>query len=125
MDQVSANLENELSRNTRDAKNIILPSIIGIVITPLFLAGLLYFLLYSNKRKKLKNDPSYSNIFNSLKDKTTKELRTFTSNSNSLVRSVASSILAHKTTSVVLIIVGIAQIIFIAFIGLSYLKGWA
>ena len=125
MEPVSVNLENELSRNTRDAKNIMLLSLISIVMPPLFLVALLYFLLYSTKRKKLKNDQSLSNIFNGLKDKTKKELRSNTSNSNSLEHSMASSIITHKTTSVVLIIVGIAQTIFIAFIGLSYLKGWA
>ena len=73
MEPVSVNLENELSRNTRDAKNIMLLSLISIIMPPLFLVALLYFLFYSNKRKKLKSDQSLSSIFNGLKGKTTKE----------------------------------------------------
>ena len=125
MDQASANLENELSRYTRDAKNIMLLSLIGIVIPPLFLVALLYFLYYSNRRKKLQCDQSLSNIFNGLKDKKTKELRSNTWNSNSLEHSVADSIHAHKTMVVVLLIIGIVLTIMIAFISLSYLMGWA
>ncbi|MEN8194471.1 MAG: hypothetical protein ABFS12_16750 [Bacteroidota bacterium] len=124
MDPVSVNLENELSRNTRDAKNIMLLSLISIIITPLFLVALLYFLFYSNKRKKLKSDQSLSSIFNGLKGKTTKELRSIKWNSNSLEHSVAGSIHSHKTMVAVLIIIGIVQTIIIAFIGLCYQMGW-
>ena len=124
MDPVSVNLENELSRNTRDAKNIMLLSLISIIMPPLILVAVLYFLLYSNKRKKLKSDQSLSSIFNGLKDKTTKELRSIKWNSNSSEHSVTGSIHAHKTTVAVLIIIGIVLTIIIAFIGLSYLMGW-
>lgn len=124
MDQDSANLENELNRYTRDAKNIMLLSLISIIIPPLFLVTLLYFLFYSNKRKKLKSDLSLSNKFNGLKDKTTKELRSIKWNSNSLEHSVAGSIHAHKTTVGVLIIIGIVLTSIIVFIGLSYLMEW-
>ena len=84
MEPVSVNLENELSRNTRDAKNIMLLSLISIIMPPLFLVALLYFLFYCNKRKKLKSDQSLSSMFNGLKGKTTKELRSIKWNSNSL-----------------------------------------
>ena len=124
MEPVSVNLENELSRNTRDAKNIMLLSLISIIMPPLFLVALLYFLFYSNKRKKLKSDQSLSSIFNGLKGKTTKEIRSIKWNSNSLEQSVAGSILAHKTMVAVLIIIGIVLTIMVAFIGLSYLMGW-
>jgi anaerobic C4-dicarboxylate transporter len=124
MDQVSANLENELIRNTRDAKNIMLLSLIGIVVPPLFLVALLYFLLYSNKRNKLKNDQSLSHIFNGLKDKATKELRSITRSSNSLENRAAGSIHAHKTLVAVLIIIGIVLTLMIAYIGLAYKMGW-
>jgi len=123
MEQVSDNLENELSRKTRDAKNIMLLSLISIVMPPLFLVALLYFLFYSNKRKKLKSDQSLSSIFNELKGKTTKELRSFM-RSNSLEQSVAASIHAHKTMVTVLIIIGIVLTMMIAYIGLAYKMGW-
>ena len=124
MDQVSANLENELSRYTRDAKNIMLLSLISIVVPPLFLVALLYFLLNTNKRNKLKNDQSLSKIFNGLKDKTAKEHRSITRSSNYLENSVAGSIHAHKTLIAVLIIIGIVLTLMISFIGLSYQMGW-
>ncbi len=123
MDPVSVNLENELSRNTRDAKNIMLLSLIGLIVAPLYLIALLYFLFYSNKRKKLKSDQSLSGIFNGLRGKPTKELRSIKWNSSSFEQSVAGSILAHKTMVAVLIIIGIVLTITIAVIGLSYWMG--
>ena len=124
MDPVSVNLENELSRKTRDAKNIMLLSLISIVTPPLFQVALLYFLIYFNKRKKLKSDQSLSSIFNGLKGKTTKELRSIMRSSNSLEQSVAASIHAHKTMVTVLIIIGIVLTMMIAYIGLAYKMGW-
>lgn len=124
MAPVSINLENELSRNTKDAKNIMLLSLISIIMPPLFLVALLLFLSYCNKRKKLKGDQSLSSVFNGLKGKTTKELRSIQGKSNSLEQSVTSSILAHKTMVAVLIIIGIVLTIIVAYIGLSYLMGW-
>lgn len=124
MDPVSVNVENELSRNTKDAKNIMLLSLISIIMPPLFLVALLLFLSYSNKQKKLKGDQSLSSVFNGLKGKTTKELRSIQGKSNSLEQSVTSSILAHKTMVAVLIIIGIVLTIIVAYIGLSYLMGW-
>ena len=124
MDPVSVNLENELSRNTRDAKNIMLLSLISIIMPPLFLVALLYFLFYSNKRKKIKSDQSLSSIFNGLKGKTTKELRSVMRSSNSLEQSVSASIHAHKTMVAVLIIIGIVLTMMIAYIGLAYKMGW-
>ena len=123
MDPVSVNLENELSRNTRDAKNIMLLSLIGLIVAPLYLIALLYFLFYSNKRKKLKSDQSLSGIFNGLRGKPTKELRSIKWNSSSFEQSVAGSILAHKTMVAILIIIGIVLTITIAVIGLSYWMG--
>ena len=123
MDPVSVNLENELSRNTRDAKNIMLLSLIGLIVAPLYLIALLYFLFYSNKRKKLKSDQSLSGIFNGLRGKPTKELRSIKLNSSSFEQSVAGSILAHKTMVAILIIIGIVLTITIAVIGLSYWMG--
>lgn len=124
MDPVSDNLGNELSRNTKDAKNIMLLSLISIIMPPIFLGVLLYFLFYSNKRKKLVRLKSLSSIFNGLKGKTTKELRSVKWNNNSLEQSVTGSIFAHKTMVAVLIIIGIVLTIMVAFIGLSYLMGW-
>ena len=124
MDQVSANLENELSRYTRDAKNIMLLSLISIVMPPLFLAALVYFIIYFNKRKELKSDPSLSSIYNGLKDKTKKELRSIRWNSNSYEQSAAASILEHKKMVAVLIIIGIVIIKLVAYIGLAYKMGW-
>ena len=124
MEQVSVNLDNELSRKTRDAKNIMLLSLISIVMPPLFLVALLYFLFYSNKRKKLKSDQSLSSIFNGLEGKTRKELRSIMRSSNSLEQSVAASIHAHKTMVTVLIIIGIVLTMMIAYIGLAYKMGW-
>ncbi len=124
MDPVSVNLENELSRNTRDAKNIMLLSLIGLIVVPLYLIALLYFLFYSNKRKKLKSDQSLSGIFNGLRGKPTKELRSIKWNSSSFEQSVAGSILAHKTMVAVLIIIGIVLTIIVGFIGLSYQMVW-
>lgn len=124
MDPVSVIVENELSRNTRDAKNIMLLSLISIIMPPLFLIALLLYISYSKKRKKLKGDQSLSSVFNGLKGKTTKELRAIQGKSNSLEQSVTSSILAHKTMVAVLIIIGIVLTIIVAYIGLSYLMGW-
>jgi len=125
MDPVSVNLENELSRNTRDAKTIMLLSLISIVITPLFLVALVYFIIYFNKRKKLKSDQSLSNIFNGLKSKPKKELRSIRWNSYSLEQSVAASILEHKKTVAALIIIGIVLIMIVASMGYAYKMGWA
>ena len=124
MDPVSVNLENELSRNIRDAKTIMLLSLISIVMPPLFLVALLLFILYSNKRKKLKSDQSLSSIYNDLKDKTKKELRSIRWNSNSLEQSIAASILEHKKTVAVFIIIGLVLTMMIAYIGLAYKMGW-
>ena len=124
MEPVSVNLENELSRNTRDAKNIMLLYLISIIMPPLFLVALLYYLNYFNKRKKLKSDQSLSSIFNGLKDNTMKELRSVMRSNNSLEQSVAGSIHAHKTMVTVLIIIGIVMTMMIAYIGLAYKMGW-
>ena len=124
MDPVSVNLENELSRNTRAAKIIMWLSLISLMNPLFYLIALLYFLFYSNKRKKLKGDQSHSSIFNGLKGKTTKEIRSIKWNSNSLEQSVAGSILAHKTMVAVLIIIGIVETIIVGFICLSYLLEW-
>ena len=124
MDPVSVNLENELSRNTRDAKTIMLLSLISIVMPPLFLVALVYFIIYFNKRKELKSDQSLSSIFNGLDSKTKKELRSIRWNSNSLEQSVAASILEHKKMVAVLIIIGIVLIMMVAYIGLAYKMGW-
>jgi len=121
MDTVSVKLENDLNRITRDAKNIMLLSLISLIPVPLFLIALLYFLFYSNKRKKLKHDQSLSSIFNRLKGKTTKELRSIKLSSNSLEQSVAGSILAHKTMVAVLIAIAIIITIMLGIIGVSYL----
>ena len=121
MDPVSVKLENELSRNTRAAKIIMWLSLISLMNPLFYLIALLYFLFYSNKRKKLKSDQSLSGIFNGLRGKPTKELRSIKLNSSSFEQSVAGSILAHKTMVAVLIIMGIVLTIIIGFIGLSYL----
>ncbi len=124
MDTVSVNLENDLNRITRHAKIIMLLSLISLLNPPLFLIALLFFLFYFNKRKKLKHDQSLSSIFNRLKGKTTKELRSIKLISNSLEQIVAGSILAHKTMVAVLIVSGIVITIEITVIGLGYLMGW-
>jgi hypothetical protein len=124
MDTVSVKLENDLKRITRDAKIIMLLSLISPLNPPLFLIALLFFLFYFRKRKKLKHDQSLSSIFNRLKGKTTKELRSIKLSSNSLEQIVAGSILAHKTMVAVLIVIGIVITIEITVIGLSYLMGW-
>lgn len=121
MDTISAKLENNLKRITGDAKIIMLLSLISLITPPLFLIALLYFLFYFNKRKKLKHDQSLSSIFNRLKGKTTKELKSIKLSSNSLEQSAAGSILAHKTTVTVLIVMGIIITIIIIVIGLFYL----
>ncbi len=99
-------------------------SLISLINPPLYLIALLYFLFYSNKRKKLKSDQSLSGIFNGLRGKPTKELRSIKLNSSSFEQSVAGSILAHKTMVAVLIIMGIVLTIMVGFIGLSYQMGW-
>ncbi len=124
MDTVSVKLENDLNRITSHAKIIMLLSLISILCPPLFLIALLFFLFYFNKRKKLKHDQSLSSIFNRLKGKTSKELRSIKLSSNSLEEIVAGSILAHKTMVSVLIVIGIVITIVITVIGLSYLMGW-
>lgn len=124
MDQVSAKLENELSRNTRDAKNIMLLSFISILTPPLFLVALAYFLFYSNKRKNLKSDQSLRSIFNGLNGNTIKELRSIMRSNNSLEQSVAGSIHAQKTMVIVLIIIGIVLTMMITGISLAYRMGW-
>ena len=124
MDQVSAYLENELSRTTRDAKNIMLLSLISIVVPPLFLVALVYFLNYFNKRKKLNSDQSLSSVFNGLKTNTLKELKSIMRSKHSIEQSVAGSIHAHKTLVRVLIIIGIVLTMMIAYIGLAYKMGW-
>lgn len=121
MDTISVKLENDLKRITGDAKIIMLLSLISLITPPLFLIALLYFLFYFNKRKKLKHDQSLSSIFNRLKGKTTKELKSIKLSSNSLEQSAAGSILAHKTTVTVLIVMGIIITIIIIVIGLFYL----
>ena len=117
-------MENQLSRNTRDAKTIMLLSLISIVMPPLFLVALVYFIIYFNKRKELKSDQSLSSIFNGLDSKTKKELRPIRWNSNSLEQSVAASILENKKMVAVLIIIGIVLIMMVAYIGLAYKMGW-
>ena len=124
MDTVSVKLENDLNRITRNAKIIMLLSLISPLNPPLFLIALLFFLFYFKKRKKLKHDQSLSSIFNRLKGKTTKELRSIKLISNSLEQIVAGSILAHKTLVAVLIVIGIVITIEITGIGLYYLMGW-
>ena len=124
MDPVSVNLENELSRNTRAAKIIMWLSLISLMGPLFYLIALLYFLFYSNKRKKLKSDQSLSSIFNGLKGNTRKELRSIMRSNNSLEQSVAGSIHAHKTMVTVLIIIGIVLTMMIAYIGLAYKMGW-
>ena len=124
MDTVSVKLENDLNRITRNAKIIMLLSLISPLNPPLFLIALLFFLFYFKKRKKLKHDQSLSSIFNRLKGKTTKELRSIKLSSNSLEQIVAGSILAHKTLVAVLIVIGIVITIEITGIGLYYLMGW-
>ena len=111
MDPVSINLENDVSRNTRDAKTIMLLSLISIVLPPLFLVALVYFIIYFNKRKELKGDQSLSSVFNGLNSKTKKELRSIRWNSDSLEKGVAASILEHKKMGTVLIIMGILALI--------------
>ena len=124
MDTVSVKLGNDLNRITRNAKIIMLLSLISPLNPPLFLIALLFFLFYFRKRKKLKHDQSLSSIFNRLKGKTTKELRSIKLSSNSLDQIVAGSILAHKTLVAVLIVIGIVITIEITGIGLYYLMGW-
>jgi len=124
MEQVSVYLESELSRKTRDAKNILLLSLISLVVPPLFLAAFLYFLFYYNKRKKLRSDQSLSSIFNGMKGKTIKELRSIMKSSNSPEKHVAASIHAHKSMATVLIIIGIVLTMMLVYIGLAYKMGW-
>ena len=124
MEQVSVYLKNELSHRTRDAKNIMLLSFISILMPPLFLAVLLYFLFYFNKRKKLICDDPLSSIFNGLKGKTKKELRPVMKNNSSPEQIVAASIHAHKSTVTVLIIIGIVLTLMAVYIGLAYKMGW-
>ena len=124
MEQVSVYLESELSRKTRDAKNILLLSLISLVVPPLFLAAFLYFLFYYNKRKKLRSDQSLCSIFNGMKGKTIKELRSIMKSSNSPEKHVAASIHAHKSMATVLIIIGIVLTMMLVYIGLAYKMGW-
>ena len=118
-------MENELSRNTKDAKTIMLISLISIIMPPLFLVALVFFIIYCNKRKELKGDQSLSSVFNGLNSKTKKELRSIRWNSDSLEKGVAASILEHKKMVTVLIIIGIVIILMVAYIGLAYKMGWA
>jgi hypothetical protein len=122
MDSVSVNLENKLKRNTYNAPYIILLSIMGIPIPPLYLIAWLYFLLYSKKRKKLKSDQSIGSMFIEVKGKTKKELRAYKRKRNSLGQSVRESIRAYRNTIVVLIFSGLALIIEMLILGVPYSK---
>lgn len=124
MDHDSGNLGNDIQSITRDAKNIMLLSLISLPVTPLFLITLIYYVIYSNKLKKLKSNQSLSSKYSRLKAKTTKELRSIKLNSESSEKSLAGLLLAHRTASIVLIVIGIVIVLMITFIGLSYKMGW-
>ena len=124
MDQVTVNLEAELHRVTRDAKNIILLSLISLIALPLFFVALLYFLFYISKLKKLKTNQSLGSIFYRLKGKTAIEQKTSKESSEPLDQRVAGLLLAHKSMVAVLIVVGLIITIMIGIICMSYLMGW-
>ena len=124
MGPVSVKLENDLKRITQDAKIIMLLSFISIITPPLYLIALLFFLFYFNKQKKLKSDQSLSSEYSRLKAKTTKELRSIKWNNESLEKGLAGLLIAHRTTVIALIVIGIVIAIIITIIGLSYQVGW-
>ena len=124
MDPVSVNLENEIQGITRDAKNIMILSFISLPVTPLFLITLIYFFIYINKLKKIKTNQSINSEYSRLKDKTTKELRSIKWNGESFEKNLAGLLLAHRTTAIVLFVIGILIATMIAYIGLSYKMGW-
>lgn len=124
MDRDSVKLADELSRITKDANNVMLLSLLGILALPLYLIALVYFIVYFNKRKRIRSYQSLSGILEELKGKNTKELRSIKSSSTSLEQSVAGSLLAHKTCVTILVIIGIVLIIIIGIISLYYLMGW-
>ena len=73
MDQEDVRFEVKVDGISRDAKIILWLSVISLITVPLYLISLLYFLFYSIKLSKLKNDQSISGIYYKLKSKTRKE----------------------------------------------------
>ena len=124
MDQDLVRFEVKVDGITRDAKIIIWLSVISLITIPLFLISLLYFMFYSFKLSKLKNNQSFSGIYNKLKGKTRIEIKSIRGNSESLEQRVAGLLLSHRTMVTVLIITGIIIAIIIGIIGLYYQMGW-
>ena len=124
MDNVLDKPEVKLDRITRDAKIILWLSVISLISLPLFLIALLYFLFYSFKLSKLKNNQSLRGIFDRLKGKTTKELKSLKGSNAPLEQRVARLLMVHKSMVIVLIIIGIIISILIVIISLYYLMGW-
>lgn len=123
MDQVLAELEYKLNSRIRDSKAIMWVSVISLVAFVPYLVALIYFLVYMKKFLSLKNDHSLSGIFNSLKGKTRKELKSVKMQSESLEQLVASLLLAHKSMIIILTVVGTILAIFIGVIALSHQLG--
>jgi hypothetical protein len=124
MNQDSVKLEVRLYRITRDAKIIMWLSVLSLIALPLFLIALIYFLFYNSKFLKLKNNQSLSGIFNRLKGKTIKELKSIRGSGEPLEQLVAGLLLTHKSMVAVLIVIGIIITILIAVISIYYLMGW-
>ena len=124
MDQDLVKFEIKLNSLIRDTKIIMWLSVISLITLPLYLISLLYFLFYNLKLSKLKNDQSLRGIFNKLKGKTTKELKSIQGSSEPLEQGVAGLLLAHKSMVTVLTIIGIIIAIIIGVISIYYQMGW-
>ena len=124
MDQDLVKFEVKLDSIIRDAKIIMWLSVISLIAVPLFLITLLYFLFYSFNLSKLKNNQSLRGIFNKLKGKTTKELKSIQGSSEPLEQGVAGLLLANKSMVTVLTIIGVIIAIIIGVISISYHMGW-
>ena len=124
MDQDLVKFEIKLNSLIRDTKIIMWLSVISLITLPLYLISLLYFLFYNLKLSKLKNDQSLRGIFNKLKGKTTKELKSIQGSSEPLEQGVAGFLLAHKSMVTVLTIIGIIIAIIIGVISIYYQMGW-
>lgn len=110
-------LEDKLDRLTREIKIIKWLALIGLIILPSYIISILYFLINKFKLTRLKNDQALTSIFNSLRGKSTKELKSVQSHGESLKQKVVSLLLAYKSAVIMLSVTGIILLIIIGIIG--------
>ena len=127
MTQILDKMEDKLIQTTSFAKIIMWLSAVSVFAFVLIPVIFILLLIYKSKLSKLKTDQSLSDIFNKLKGKKTKELKSIQSQGESQEQGVAGLLIAHKSMVKVLIIVVIIITIVIGVISIGHMLGfdWA